>query len=329
MRRALAAAVTSILVAAAGCTLLEPLDDLAGDAGPSESAAAVDAANAADTGRDATTDGASDRSADALGDASLMPDAPADAHAPPEAAKADAPMSEAAAQADAPLTDAAVEADAPLHFCASLTTAAALCEDFDEGNPFNAQFSTIVEGASGHVGADSAYSKSAPNSFFSNLDQNMPMAYAYVRRVFSGTSSRVDYAFDVLLVQTVSAQSVVAAAILVDEGLGAQHQITLVFGATREVEESYTPSGGNTVFVDTALAAWPSLGKWSHVDWVVSLAAQTVSVTVDGTPALANAPLDPSWPASGPLGIRLGMSYATSTAGPWSIRYDDVVANPQ
>jgi hypothetical protein len=346
MRRAPAAAVASILLTA-GCTFLVPLDDLAGDAETGESGASeTDAPNAAegnDAARDATADHLSDRSADALGDASALSEAAADVHAPPapeaaveadalvrEAASvADAPMPEASSEADAPLADVAQEADAPLHFCASLPTPAVLCEDFDEGTAFNAQFSTTVEGAPGHIGADSAYAKTAPDSLFSNLDQGMSSAFAYLRRAFSGTSSRIDYAFDVLLVQAASGDSVVAAAVLVDEGLATQHQITLVIGSTREVEQSFVGAGGKTVFVDTALAAWPSPGLWSHVDMVVSLATQTVSVTVDGASALANAPLDPSWPAAGPMTINIGIAYASGTAGPWSLRFDDVVANPQ
>jgi hypothetical protein len=335
MRRALAAAVASILLAA-GCTLLEPLGGLAGDAGTSESAAAgTDAAGAAernDAARDATADILSDRGADVFGDASPLPEGAVDAHVPPPpdaASEVDAPMPEA----DGPPADAAdeadAEADAPLHFCASLLTPPVLCEDFDEGSPFNAQFSTIVEGASGHIGADSTYAKTAPDSLFANVDQGMSAAYAYLRRAFGGTSSRIEYAFDVLLVQTASGQVVVTAAVLADEGLATQHQVALVLGSKREVEQSFAGSGGNTVFVDTPLATWPSLGQWSHVDMVVSLATRTVSVTVDGASALTDAPLDPSWPTAGPLTINLGIAYTSGTTGPWSIRFDDVVANPQ
>jgi hypothetical protein len=314
MRRVAAATVVPIAFAAGGCTWLEPLGDLDSDADTIQADAT--GTGAADGGHDAG-------SADAL--------QARDTRAPggPTDGGSDTRL-DAVGTADAPIkADAPAEADASQHFCASLPVAPVLCEDFDEGTPFDAQFTSTDQGAPGHVGADGAMFKTPPDSLFSTIDQGMAAAYAFLARVFSGTSSRIEYAFDVMLVQAVSGQLVVPAAILVDEGLTTQHQVTLVLGGRNEVEQSFAGPDGGTIFVDTPLGVGPSLGQWSRVDIVVSLAQHTINVTVDGAAALTASPLDSSWPGAGTLSIDLGIAYVSDTSGPWSIRYDDVVVNPQ
>lgn len=316
--RAPGAPLVSLVAVAGGCTLIAPLDGLQGhpEAGASDAAGTdgtllVDSPAGGDTAT--PSDGPVDAAAhdtsnggDALADTTI----PSDAH-------------DASVTPDAP--------DAPLHYCASLSPAPVLCEDFDEGTAFDAKFTTKYVASTAHLGADGAYAKSAPDSLFSTTDTSTPFvnSYAFLSRSFTGTSTRVELAFDVLLLQTVQGAATVAAAVIADDGQATQHQLAFVLGSTNTVEESFAGADGGEVFLDTPLAVAPAVGTWSRVDIILSLAQRTVTVTVDGQNAINAGPLDPSWQTSGVLTVEVGMGYVSATSGPWAIRYDDVVANPQ
>jgi hypothetical protein len=313
--RALGPPLASLCAIVSGCTLLEPLDNLEGDG----AAGAADAPTA--------TDGHTVTDAAGGSDGPAAPDAPVDAsvHEASPGEGGDA-LRETSNPVDAP-----VAPDGSVHYCASLSPPPTLCADFDEGTAFDAEFTDKFVASTGHLGSDGAYDKSAPDSLFSSTDPSTPSvdAFAFLSRTFTGTGSRIELAFDVLVLQTVSGQHAVTAALLVDDSQPTQHQLALVLGDSNEVEESFTAADGGGIFNDTLLAVSPSVGSWSHVDMVLSLPQRTVSVTVDGTAALTAAPLDPSWPASGALAVDVGIAYVSGTSGPWSIRYDNVVANPQ
>lgn len=310
--RALTAPLIPFCAVLSGCMLLAPLDGLDADAG----AGAADAP--------AGTDGVSLVD---VADAAEAGDVAPAADVPVDTSVHDA-ASDGGVDA---VADTVSTPDASAHFCAFLSPAPVLCEDFDEGTAFDARFTAKFVASTAHLGADGAYAKTAPDSLFSSTDTSTPFvnSYAYLSRVFTGTGSRLELAFDVLLVQTVSGQSAVTAALIVDDGLPTQHQLAFVLGSLNEIEESFVAADGGSIFLDTQLAVSPTPGTWSRVDIVLSLPQRTATVTVDGAAAVTAAPLDSSWPASGVLTADVGIGYVSGTSGPWDIRYDDVVGQPQ
>jgi hypothetical protein len=214
-------------------------------------------------------------------------------------------------------------------FCASLDPAPALCADFDEGGGYAAQFPQSNQPGSGHLGVNGAASTSRPDSFFATIDANSSgtQAEAYVSHSFTGQSSKLEYAFDLMLDGYVSGQWAVVAGIRLDAG--APLTLRLVVSSDgAEMEQSFPGADGGLVFVDAPLKPAPTPGVWTRIDITLSLTDRTVTVLVGGVNALASTSVDPTWPTSGALAVDLGFTYVATTSSGWSVRFDDVVVDP-
>ncbi len=235
---------------------------------------------------------------------------------------------------DAPSSEASPEGavDAlPPAFCSTLSPAPALCEDFDGTSSFDAQFSQDLVGSPNTIGADNTLSKSPPRSFFAHINagSNPGRAYAYMFKTFAAPVARVSFAFDIMLVDVVSGESSVVAGIVVNDGMPTRHALALILsGVDAQTEESFV-AGGVTQYKDKVLSRFPVVKTWSRVEVDMALSPPTLTVKVDGTTTLDGVALDPSWPTSGSVQINLGVTYVTSTAGPWLVRYDNVVVDPR
>lgn len=231
---------------------------------------------------------------------------------------------------DAPSSEASADAPPPA-FCSTLSPAPALCEDFDGTSSFDAQFSQDLVGSPNTIGADNMSSKSPPRSFFAHINagSNPGRAYAYMFKTFAAPVTRISFAFDIMMVDVVSGESSVMAGIGVNDGMPTQHALSLILsGVDAQTEESFAVAGV-TQYKDKVLSRFPVVKTWSRVQIDMALSPPTLTMTVDGTTTLDRVALDPSWPTSGSVQINLGVTYVTSTAGPWLVRYDNVVVDPK
>ena len=235
---------------------------------------------------------------------------------------------------DGPSSEASSEGSAdvpPPRFCSTLSPAPALCEDFDGTSSFDAQFSQDLVGSPNTIGADNTSSKSSPRSFFAHINagSNPGRAYAYMFKTFAGPVTRISFAFDIMLVDVVSGESSVVAGIVVNDGMPTRHALALLLsGVDAQTEETFV-AAGVTQYKDKVLSRFPVVKTWSRVEVDMALSPPTMTVKVDGTTTLDGVALDPSWPTSGSVQINLGVTYVTSTAGAWLVRYDNVVADPK
>ncbi|HTQ43789.1 MAG TPA: hypothetical protein VMI75_13600 [Polyangiaceae bacterium] len=300
---AAARAMAALLVPCAGCTVLLPLNGLERQGASSDAAP------------------------EALGDVAVEGgggDVASEANMPDTAGGSDA-ASEMASGDVVTLPDADA---APGPFCATLSPQPSFCADFD-GAAFDMGFSSESTFTPPEIGADATYSVSAPNSFFATIPSGTGISdtWAYLQKDFMTTAQGVDLAFDLRPVDTVSAGDAVVAEIGLDQGQPTEHDVELVFSTSAAIEEAFEQGDGGWVFPHHDCSTALQVGKWTHVEIVVSLADQTVQVKFDGATVLATTALDPSWPPSTTtLDVEIGFTYASDTSGPWTMRYDDVVA---
>ena len=220
--------------------------------------------------------------------------------------------------------DAAPEAG----FCASLGGTHALCEDFDTTTAFSSQFTNVHLSTNGAIGNDTAIVKTPPRSLLASIPAEGTKTGddAYMTRLFTSSATKATYAFD-FRVDSMPAggASGVFAAIIFDDGLPDHHTLAIYTTDTYSaLEESFVAADGGITYKDHTLSINVPIGKWARVSFSLDASAHTCNVSIDGQPAIVNAPLDPSWKA-GTAAIDLGLSYVASETTAWQARYDDVV----
>jgi len=231
-------------------------------------------------------------------------------------------------KSDAVATDAAADApadSAPPGFCAGLSPKPVLCEDFDSGGLFNAQFTTTHVSSKASLAVDTASFSSAPRSLFAQLPVSVTNSdFAYMTRIFTGAPTELDYAVDVRVDALDAGRSSVLADLVVGQGTPAEHMMAMVvIDGDFYLEESYPVDAGR-VFHDTLIQsnALPK-GTWVRAGMHVSIATHQAKAYVGGQLVKTFA-IDAAWTAALPQ-IDLGYFFVEKQTSAWSIHFDNVV----
>jgi hypothetical protein len=224
----------------------------------------------------------------------------------------------------APDGDDGGNVDAAVTWCTANATANTLfCNDFDEGKPYSDGFTTFFALADGGlvpsvVSSDFA---SPPSSLLVTTSAVASGSNEYEQLVahVSENTSRIQLQFALKLVDY-------------DVNVGDLSLVRIAFASgnwwvTWDLQSAATvyetllvPDGGQVQ--ETHPTPMPPLGEWVNVVFAVDVGAQTVSLTLNGTPALQDSISAPAASAIFTGGI--GINYLQGPAQPMSIYYDNV-----
>ncbi len=239
-------------------------------------------------------------------------DAGIEARADAGDAALDVPGDTASARDGAEAGDAAAAS-----FCASLVPQPSFCDDFDEGRMLADDWTKleIFPPNAGTLSTDPSASFSAPASLAASVGPGTSSSaglIAYVQRVLATpATSRAHLQYEIHLDSADMNESVEVSQLAFGGGTGiGPYIIDLFFGPSGAVLQEEIPTDGPTTFRQYPLAVQPGMGTWSLVDLVVDFANVTMTVTVDGAPAVQRA-LDPGY-QTGSVSLNLGTGYYSS-----------------
>ncbi len=238
-----------------------------------------------------------------------------------------------ATSVDVTSVDASTTVDAaPPKFCDGLVPAAALCADFDRGEPaeFGWPQRDIQPPGTGTVVIDSAQSRSAPASllFRSAYPQGGGGSNWVGRDLTAPKQARVMLAYDLFVEDIANAFSVwVSGLRFVEPGIDGDYLV--IFSAKTNgaaLEERMPPSDGGKPYNAVPALRFPILAKWTHVAMVVDLKKEppTVKIDLDGQAAIEEQPLTEGY-LRGLTQLEVGMVLASGVTGSVALRIDNVV----
>lgn len=214
---------------------------------------------------------------------------------------------------------------APAAFCAGLSPKPIFCEDFDSAASFSAQFTNVHQTKLASLSADSAAFTSPPRSLLAQLPSSSSNSdFAFLTRVFTGSPTELDFAFDLRIDGLVAGEASVVADLIVGEGTPSEHEMAVVaIDGDLFFEESF-PTDASRVFNEAQiLSGTLPKGTWIRIRMLLSLKTHQAQAFIDGALAKTFA-LDPGWAAGLPQ-IDLGYSYVSKQSSPWSAHFDNVV----
>jgi hypothetical protein len=255
-------------------------------------------------------------------DASSSVEGSTDAASAADVSAADGATSEAGSDGGA------LDAKADAGFCASLSPAPKLCDDFDEPDGGFAKWSLQYEFGGGTLAIDSAESRSAPSSLLVSTPATANNAGARLAITPPGTAQHVSFGFD-LKVDTRDPQSGYAEIgyIVVTAGFQDNFYLRIYTDPTNNAFTAESYPDGASVPHNLTLSTSISFDTWRRVVVDVDLAtAHAVTVTVDGVMAAQQA-LEPTLYMPGKLEVRPGIGYAAGPSSGWALRYDNVTVD--
>ncbi|HEY2365131.1 MAG TPA: hypothetical protein VGH87_02055 [Polyangiaceae bacterium] len=210
---------------------------------------------------------------------------------------------------------------ASLGFCASLTTPAALCADFDEDASVDAGFTSVVATVgAGTVAFDPAASFSSPRSARTSLAANTPGApQAYLQYDVTGapTIVHVEAEIDPL---TLSPSKLVDVLDVSQSNV----RLRLYMTTTQTVaQEEQLPA-----YTDYYGMPAPDFGHWHRLAIDLTLGASAkVVISEDGLPIVQKQLVYP-W-SKAPVSIAFGVYADNSANEALAVDYDDVLVTAQ
>ena len=309
------------LTSVCGCAWLGELSQFDG-AVDAPGDAAVDAAPAdADAAADAVDPSAEDGAATASDATMDMADGGSDASL--EASR-DAPPDARSDSSDGP---------SPTWCAVNSTAATVLCRDFDDGQPYNAVFSGGYNNLNGGPppSLDTADFASSPNSLLLQLpalaswSNNEQMQLSETMPFHDTVHLEVAMKISNYDEQGGSTLSFLRLAYGVQ-----QYYVTWDYiGNVASVDENSENDAGSWLVTGHPVT-FPPANTWFNLDIELSLSAHTLSVTVNGSPALtsglASEPLSNPTPRTGEdLQLIVGLNWANGPTKGANINYDNIL----
>ncbi len=232
-----------------------------------------------------------------------------------------------AGSTDATLDAKSTDADASsTRFCT--TQDAAFCADFDESADVMTGFTSLYLTDGGFVAIDDAASSSPPNSLLAGdfvLASNGSSHGCVVANTSITPSSSLVLDMDVRIDALASQGTYIEAfAIVFESATQSSVQLNLMAAASAIGEEIDTLDAGK-LYIAHTFSAPITMSTWSHVNMKLVLKApRTITVTVDATVVVDQAPMDSSF-VVGPADLYAGNAYAPGPSDGARVHYDNIV----
>lgn len=215
-------------------------------------------------------------------------------------------------------------ASLPSPFCASIT-GAALCDDFDDGQPLGNGWNMSLTQTGGMMSLSTANACSAGTSvmhaFPTQTNGNSIAQLEYD----NPSASSVDFAFDLLIPMRTPNSQIEIADITVVASAGKFNtdlMLDVGTGVMDSFHEEFFPTAGVGQSADHVFAEIAP-GVWHHVEMAIDFSAQTQSLMLDGV--LINSGATAFAIEPGALSVYSGIIYAFGMLAGWTLFVDNVV----
>lgn len=199
-----------------------------------------------------------------------------------------------------------------------------LCDDFDDGVPIGQHWSSVdLESANGFVKLDTAYSKSPPTSFFSQINQGSSPGSARLKQFLKNSDAKVHMECDMLLQPSAGNFELFVLHLqpLSGETFGVFYD--LQDGKLVVFVKSLLPDGGTFKPPTRNLGA--PIAQWMHVEIDIEIAEHGKIVVKHGADVVMNE-LDVNTSTTrDQTFVELGLYSFTPTSGGGSANFDNVV----